>query len=660
MATSGEPRLTPRVSINPDPESETLNVETKKALPSKTKPILNFTRVTSLVGQQEGIEFWGDLVRKWTKDNVKGFGIEFDSSSSNEDPVIESNGGSSPFHRQTSNSEFSNDVVEELHSIVPLITDVFSSIQTEPEKKMIPTSAVAQALNECGLTLEQEEVQKALVAVGAGDKEEIDFLTFKDMAQKLFLSRLLAPFTLKLTRAGRWGPIMTVDDYNTQNVYRMDVIPTNLNEFFFGKRLQNDVSRWIHAPDFDSAVLLGLALKYSLSPHAVEEVLTQAQTKTEQFDGNHLITVEMLSLTSRSDGSQAVQVSAQHVAVFTVGDDETVITFSQDLKGFAQEWPQEWGGTQFDKSGAKFDKRKSDAGPVQKTSWVEKIQGRLQRPRSRLRSGGVDLLIDNVLQIACADLVEISEAYVKRIDKLEEKLRRQGARVPDKWLNEITVARRQIGVMLRRIRGLQRAIKRIHDDNAEGGKRRGSLEEILDLLDEAGERAKYTNEKATSVIEDYRNVVVVEEKRQKKTRDVRRWNIEEERSVQANNQNNILLMLAIVTCIFTPLTFLCGVYGMNFMELDKSGQYRPAMPELLWKHGYAIFWVFVIIYVICAFIGASCMIWRASVSTAKFAESRSGKLMRPGDESEAHWSGEEDPTQPLLSGKPELAPEDKV
>ncbi len=39
--------------------------------------------------------------------------------------------------------------------------------------------------------------------------------------------------------------------------------------------------------------------------------------------------------------------------------------------------------------------------------------------------------------------------------------------------------------------------------------------------------------------------------------------------------------LAVVSTISLPLTFLCGVYGMNF----------EVMPEIRWAHGYIYFWV---------------------------------------------------------------------
>jgi magnesium transporter len=44
--------------------------------------------------------------------------------------------------------------------------------------------------------------------------------------------------------------------------------------------------------------------------------------------------------------------------------------------------------------------------------------------------------------------------------------------------------------------------------------------------------------------------------------------------------NNVMQILTIITTIFVPLTFLVGVYGMNFDN----------MPELHWKNGYFYLW----------------------------------------------------------------------
>ena len=43
-------------------------------------------------------------------------------------------------------------------------------------------------------------------------------------------------------------------------------------------------------------------------------------------------------------------------------------------------------------------------------------------------------------------------------------------------------------------------------------------------------------------------------------------------------------VLTIIATIFMPLTFLAGVYGMNFKY----------MPELEWEYGYLLIWMIMI------------------------------------------------------------------
>lgn len=49
--------------------------------------------------------------------------------------------------------------------------------------------------------------------------------------------------------------------------------------------------------------------------------------------------------------------------------------------------------------------------------------------------------------------------------------------------------------------------------------------------------------------------------------------------------NEIMKRLTVVTTIFIPLTFMVGVWGMNF----------KIMPELEWQYGYLMAWASFII-----------------------------------------------------------------
>ena len=50
----------------------------------------------------------------------------------------------------------------------------------------------------------------------------------------------------------------------------------------------------------------------------------------------------------------------------------------------------------------------------------------------------------------------------------------------------------------------------------------------------------------------------------------------------SNRMNQVMKMLTIVQSIFVPLTFIAGVYGMNFNPETSPWN----MPELNWRYGY--------------------------------------------------------------------------
>jgi magnesium transporter len=49
----------------------------------------------------------------------------------------------------------------------------------------------------------------------------------------------------------------------------------------------------------------------------------------------------------------------------------------------------------------------------------------------------------------------------------------------------------------------------------------------------------------------------------------------------SNRMNEVMKVLTIIATIFIPLTYLVGIYGMNFKY----------MPELEWSYGYPLLWL---------------------------------------------------------------------
>jgi len=51
-------------------------------------------------------------------------------------------------------------------------------------------------------------------------------------------------------------------------------------------------------------------------------------------------------------------------------------------------------------------------------------------------------------------------------------------------------------------------------------------------------------------------------------------------SMMSNRMNEVMKVLTVIATIFIPLTFIVGIYGMNF----------PNMPEMEWPWAYSAVW----------------------------------------------------------------------
>lgn len=63
-------------------------------------------------------------------------------------------------------------------------------------------------------------------------------------------------------------------------------------------------------------------------------------------------------------------------------------------------------------------------------------------------------------------------------------------------------------------------------------------------------------------------------------------------SLSSQRTNDVMRVLTVFSVLFMPLTFIVGVYGMNFEN----------MPELSWSHGYLAVWIAMIVVVVLLFV----------------------------------------------------------
>ena len=107
-------------------------------------------------------------------------------------------------------------------------------------------------------------------------------------------------------------------------------------------------------------------------------------------------------------------------------------------------------------------------------------------------------------------------------------------------------------------------------------------EAIISLLNEEPEQVRDDNYKYLQDLLDH--IKFVDESIETFREDQKSL-MELNNSNMNNNLNQVMKTLTIIATIFIPLTFVAGIYGMNF----------EYMPELGWKYGYAGVWGIMII-----------------------------------------------------------------
>jgi len=278
-----------------------------------------------------------------------------------------------------------------------------------------------------------------------------------------------------------------------------------------------------------------------------------------------------LSLISAADGSEPVRVRGRHVAMFCAGPPtlDTIITISQPDRSFKEEWP---GGISFLAANEPGD------------AWVDGLRNRLEAQLSRLRERQCDFLVYQIIDLCTDEITKVTRGYTKRLMQLERDLQDKGAKVPVDWSSEVSLARLQLAYLSRRVRALQRVVRHImHDTDLSVGAM-GYYQDVCDHLNEAHDDAVQLGERCSALADSYEQTL---ERGQ-----------DHLQQIAAERMNKTLFVLTFFTTVFTPLQFLAGVYGMNFVRKDGS----PNLPELHWVNGYQIFWIAISVYAVLCLI----------------------------------------------------------
>lgn len=201
------------------------------------------------------------------------------------------------------------------------------------------------------------------------------------------------------------------------------------------------------------------------------------------------------------------------------------------------------------------------------------IRERLLTAKGKIRGMGADYLAYSLLDVIVDNYFLIMERMGEVIELYEESL---VINPRSEWLNEVYGLKREILFLRRSVWPLREVITKLERDESNLIDQKTGIY-IRDLYD-------HTIQVIES-IEIYRDMIS--------------GLLDLYLSSVSNRMNEVMKVLTIIATIFIPLTFIVGVYGMNFDN----------MPELRWQYGYFLIWGIMIALGIGMFIAFKRQKW---------------------------------------------------
>jgi len=182
------------------------------------------------------------------------------------------------------------------------------------------------------------------------------------------------------------------------------------------------------------------------------------------------------------------------------------------------------------------------------------VRERLRKGKGRSRKAGSDYLAYALVDALVDEYFLILEIFGEKIESMEEEL--------------VANATRQ-------------TLQRIHDMKREMiffRKQVWPLRELIGALSKG--ESPLVHESTSIYLRDVHDHTIQIIDTIESFRDMLSGMIDMYLSTISNKMNEIMKVLTIIATIFIPLTFVAGVYGMNFRY----------MPELEWRWGYFMVW----------------------------------------------------------------------
>jgi magnesium transporter len=192
------------------------------------------------------------------------------------------------------------------------------------------------------------------------------------------------------------------------------------------------------------------------------------------------------------------------------------------------------------------------------------VRDRIRKAQGPIRQNKADYLAYSLLDAIIDGFFPVLEFYGERIEELEDEVVENPTR---KTLEKIYDIRRELLNLRRAVWPQRDAINRLIRDGNDliSPEVRIYLRDCYDHLIQVMDMVETYRELTSGLMDVYLSSV-------------------------SNKMNEVMKFLTVMSTIFIPLTFVAGVYGMNF-NTEKS---PFNMPELNWYWGYIFFWTMMI------------------------------------------------------------------
>jgi magnesium transporter len=191
----------------------------------------------------------------------------------------------------------------------------------------------------------------------------------------------------------------------------------------------------------------------------------------------------------------------------------------------------------------------------------EGVRNRIREGKSRLKGGGPDYLAYSLIDAVVDNYFVVLENLGEQIENLEEEL----VTHPDPGtLHAIHDLKRELIFLRKSVWPLREVISSLERGESHLFQEtsllylRDAYDHIIQIID----TVETFREMASGMLDIYLSSV-------------------------SNRMNEVMKVLTIISTLFIPLSFVVGLYGMNFKY----------MPELDWKLGYAMVWGVIILTV---------------------------------------------------------------